>query len=156
MTAAFMIAAAPYLAGASAAITGISAIQQGVAARRAGKHNALVAEQNAVLARQEANSLAEQQDRENFLRLGAIRASQGKSGGSGGEGSVLDIIGDVAAQGELQRQYILRAGEIKAAGYSSTATLDRASGRAAQTAGYMRAGSALLEGGVDYAVLKRD
>lgn len=150
-----MAAAVPYLVLASAGVTAYAAIRQGQAAKAASKFNAAVADQNAQIARQEAQDLAMQQSRENYLRLGAIRAAQGKSGGAAGEGSVLDIIGDAASQGELQRQYILRSGELKARGFQSTAMLDRAQGKNAQTAGYLAAGSALLAGGSEYATLKR-
>lgn len=150
-----MAVAVPYLVVASAAVSAYGAIRQGQAAKAASKFNAAVADQNAVLARQEARELAVQQSRENYLRLGAIRAAQGKSGGAAGEGSVLDVIGDAASQGELQRQYILRSGEMKAAGFTNTGMLDRMSGKNAQTAGYLQAGSALLSGGAEYGQLKR-
>lgn len=150
-----MAVAVPYLVVASAAVSAYGAIRQGQAAKAASKFNAAVADQNAVLARQEARDLAIQQSRENYLRLGAIRAAQGKSGGAADEGSVLDVIGDAASQGELQRQYILRSGELKAAGFTNTGMLDRMSGKNAQTAGYLQAGSALLSGGSEYAQLKR-
>jgi hypothetical protein len=88
---------------------------------------------------------AAQTERENFLRLGAIRAAQGASGGTG-EGSVLDVIADVARQGELERQYKLYQGEAAARGYINTATLDTMQGRAARQAGQLRAGTELLSG----------
>lgn len=145
-----MSGAVPYLIAASAGVSAYAAIRQGQAAKAASKFNAAIAEQNAVLARQEAQDLARQQSRENYLRLGAIRAAQGKSGGAADEGSVLDIIGDAASQGELQRQYILRSGELKAGGFQNTAMLDRMSGKNAQTAGYLQAGSTLLSGAAGY------
>lgn len=150
-----MAAAVPYLVVASAAVSAYGAVRQGQATKAASKFNAAVADQNAAIARQEARDLAMQQSRENYLRLGAIRAAQGKSGGAAGEGSVLDVIGDAASQGELQRQYILRSGEMKAAGYTNTGMLDRMSGKNAQTAGYLQAGSELLAGGAEYGTLKR-
>jgi len=128
----------------AAGVSAVGAVMQGYSAYKMGKYNAKLAEGNADIARQEAKMLSQQQDRENYLRLGSIRAAQGKSGGAGDEGSVLDVIGDVAAEGERQKQYIIRAGEIKAGGYAATASLERASGRNAMTAGYLSAGAALL------------
>lgn len=139
-----MAVAIPFIPYIVAGITAVGAVMQGYSARAMGKYNAALAEQNAVISRQEAAQLAKQQDRDNYLRLGAIRAAQGKSGGAAGEGSVLDVIGDVAAQGELQKQYIIRSGEYKARGYSATAALERASGSNAMTAGYLQAGASLL------------
>lgn len=144
---AFMAPMIPYLLAAGAAVSAYGAISQGQAAKASGKFNAAMNEQNAQFARQEAEALARQQDRENFMRIGAIKAAQGKSGGAAGEGSVLDVIGSVAEQGELERQMIIYRGELKASGYQSTAALDTMSGGAASTAGYLTAGSELLKGG---------
>lgn len=142
-----MAAALPFVMVASAVVGAASAVQQGRAAKAAGEYNAAINEQNATISRDEARRLALQHDREMYLRLGAIKAAQGKSGGAAGEGSVLDVLGDVAAQGELERQHILYRGELKARGYQNTAALDEFSGRQALNASYLRAGSELLEGG---------
>lgn len=137
----------PFIQIASAVVGAIGAIQQGNAAKAAANYNATISMQNAEIARNDAAMQAQQIDRENYMRLGAIRTAQGKSGGAAGEGSVLDVLGDVAAQGELEKQYALYQGEQRARGYTNTATLDVFSGRNAQTAGYLRAGTELLGGG---------
>jgi hypothetical protein len=142
-----MAAALPFIIAASAGVSAISAIQQGKAAEAAGEYNRVIGDQNAVLSRQEAADQARQADRETFLRLGAVRAAQGKAGGAAGEGSVLDVLGDVAAQSELERQDILYRGELKARGFQNTARLDALSGANAATTGTMRAGAELLGGG---------
>jgi hypothetical protein len=144
---AFMAAAIPYIMAAGAAVAAVSAVQQGNAAKKAANFNAAIAEQNAAISRRDAAAQATQIDRENYMRLGAIRAAQGKSGGVAGEGSVLDVLGDVAAQGELDKQYAVYQGEQRARGFSNTATLDRFSGETAQKSGYLRAGTELLSGG---------
>jgi hypothetical protein len=130
---------------ASAGLAAMSAIQQGKAAEAASAFNAMVQKQNAEQARSEARMQAAQTERENFLRLGAIRAAQGASGGTG-EGSVLDVIADTARQGELERQHKLYQGEAAARGYTNTATLDVMRGRAEKQAGQLRAGTELLSG----------
>ena len=141
-----MAMAVPYIMAAGAAVSAYSAIQQGQAAKAASRFNEQVATQNADISRQEAQDNARLQDRENYLRLGAIRAAQGKAGGAAGEGSVLDVIGMVAAQGEEERQRIVYAGELKARGFTNTASLDRASGEQAVRSSYFKAGSELLSG----------
>ncbi|MFO0253529.1 MAG: hypothetical protein ACK52V_05380, partial [Betaproteobacteria bacterium] len=133
--------------GVSTAMGALSAIQQGRAARAAADFNATISTQNAEIARSDAAAQAAQIERENTLRLGSIRAAQGRSGGAAGEGSVLDVLGDVAAQGELERQYAVYQGEQRARGFTNTAALDRASGRQAERQGFMRAGAELLAGG---------
>jgi hypothetical protein len=144
-------AAIPYIA---AGVAAYGAIQQGQAAKAAAKFNSTIADQNATLARQEAIVAADQQRRENYIRLGAIRAAQGKAGGTAESGSVLDVIGDTVAQGELVKQRIIYAGEIKAQGYQSTSMLDTMQGKQAEKAGYLRAGTELL-GGYSQANIKR-
>lgn len=144
---AFAAAAVPFIQAAGAVIGAISAIQQGRAANAAAQYNATISEQNAAISRSDAAAQATQIERENTLRLGAIRAAQGRAGGAAGEGSVLDVLGDVAAQGELERQQAIYQGELRARGFTNTAQLDRFSGRQAQSAGYMRAGAELLSGG---------
>ncbi len=165
---AFMVAAIPYIIAATAAVSAVSAIRQAQAqsaqyqqqadvSQVAGNFNATVNDQNVEIVRQDAKDQALQSDRETYLRLGAIRAAQGHSGGSSGQGSVLDILGDVAAQSELEKQNILYQGELKARGFQNSATLDRFGGSTASsrysaaadnatTNGYLKAGTELLSG----------
>ena len=143
---AFAAAALPYIQAAGAVISAVGALQQGSAAKKASQYNAQIAEQNAAIARQNAAARATQADRETYLRLGAIRAAQGHAGGEAGEGSVLDVLGDVAAQSELERQQIVYQGELQARGFSNEAELERFSGETKQAGGYWRAGSELLSG----------
>lgn len=154
-----MAAAIPFIIAASAAVSAVSAIQQGRAAKAAADYNSTIEMQNAQIARADAAAQASQQDRENYLRLGAIRTAQGKAGGAANEGSILDVLGDQAAQGELDKQYILYQGEQRARGFTNTATLDTFSGRNAERTGYLKAGSELLGGGASaytsYSRLKR-
>ena len=142
----FMIPFIPYIVAAGAAVSAYGAYQQGQAAKKSADFNAEVAQQNAELAVRDARMRATQSEREKTLRLGAIRASAGASGGSTGEGSVLDVLGDVAAQSELEKQDILYRGEAAKRGYTNTATLDKFQGSYASQAGYLRAGSELLGG----------
>lgn len=156
---AFMAAAIPYIMAGAAVVGAVSAIQQGQAARAAADYNSTIELQNAQIARADAAAQAAQQDRENYLRLGAIRTAQGKAGGAAGEGSILDVLGDQAAQGELDKQYVLYQGEQRARGFTNTSTLDAFSGRNAERTGYLKAGSELLGGGASaytsYSRLKR-
>lgn len=149
-----MAVALPFLLVASAAVGVISAWQQGQAAKGAAEYNKRIAEQNAGLSRQEAAAAAEQETRQNYLRLGAIATAQAKSGGVAGEGSVLDVLGEAASQGELQRQKILYAGELNARGFENTATLEGFKKKQANTQMYFQAGNALLNSASMYAGMK--
>lgn len=149
-----MAAALPVMMAVSAGVQAIGAIQQGRAAKRAADYNAAIDTQNAQIAREDAALQAAQQDRENRLRAGAIRAAGGASGLT--SDSVFDVLGDAAAQGELQKQYILYQGEQRARGYVNTASLERMSGKQALSSSYFQAGSDLLSGGAKaYGAMQR-
>jgi hypothetical protein len=65
------------------------------------------------------------------------------------EGSPLAVLADSARAAELDRQTILYNGRVQAQGYTDQAKLDRYTGNAAQTSGYIGAASSLLKGGED-------
>jgi len=144
---AVMAAAIPYIMAASAVVGAVSAIQQGKAARAASEFNANVEMQNAQIARADAAAAAQQVDRENYMRFGASRAAQGRSGGAADQGSVLDVLADNAMQGELEKQNVIYQGEQRARGFNNSSALDTTAGKNAQTSGYLKAGSELLGGG---------
>lgn len=147
---AFLAVAAPYLAAAGAAVSAVGAVQQGQAAKKAANYNAAVQRQNAEIATSDAALRARQIDRTNILRSGQIRAAHGASGGASDQGSVLDVLGDVATQGELEKQDALYKGDLAARGYSNTASLDSVAGDNAAASGYMKAGGELLSGAARY------
>lgn len=164
-----MAMAIPIMMAVGTAVSVVSAIQQGRAAKAAANFNTQVARQNqeianqdAQIAREQAALQANQADREGRLRLGKIRAAHGASGGAF-EGSVLDVLGDVAAQNELEKQDVIYQGELQArsalnrgAGFANEAALETARGKSAQRAGYLSAGKALLSGGTEtYKAFKR-
>ena len=140
-----MAVAAPFMMYAAAAMAAVGAIQQGKAQQAAATFNAITSMQDETMARSEALLQAQQTQRETVLRLGTIRANQGASGGTA-EGSVLDVIGDVAKQGELERQYQIYRGEERARGYKNTAELDFSQGANAREASLVSAGSELTSG----------
>lgn len=145
-----MAAALPFFAVASAAVSALGAMRQGEMAAAAGNYNATINDQNAAIVRQNAADKAKQADREKYLRLGAIHAAQGHAGGTADSGSVLDVLGDVAAQSELEKQQIIYQGEQQARGYTNTAQLDRASADNAESGSMFKAGSELLGGFSSY------
>jgi hypothetical protein len=131
------------------AVSVMSTLNQGRQAQQAADYNAQVNAQNAQIAQTNAAAQAKQIDRENYLRLGAIRANQGRSGGEM-TGSALDVLGDVAGQGEYEKQLAVYEGDMKARGFRNTAALDTASGENARTSSYFKAGAELMSGGYDY------
>lgn len=122
----------------------LGAVQQGGASAQAGAYNADTAWQNAGVARQAARDKARQASREHYLRLGEMKANIGKSGGVGG--SFMDVLGDTAAQMELERQNIIYEGSVKANLLARGASLSDAASFNAQQGGYLRAAGELLGG----------
>lgn len=144
---------------AAAAVSAVGAISQAAAASNAADFNATIAQQNADIARQQGAADQERQKRLAIKALGDITAGYGASGVSM-EGSPLDVLAESARQAELDYQTIGYNAELKAMGYTNTATLEQYKGQAAETAGYLQAGSSLLgaasnvnygtSGGLDY------
>lgn len=128
------------------AFSALGAIQQGNAAKAAGDYNAALYERNAQIAQQQAQVDENRQRRLSAMRAGANRAAVGASGISV-EGSPLDILESNAAQEELDALMIRWNGANAAASNRASGALASAQGRAAQRAGYMQAGSAILLGG---------
>lgn len=120
---------------------------------RRAKEHAQFAEENAEIIAGQARAEVVQIDRAIRLKLGAIRAAAGASGGRVNMGSVVDIVSDVAAQGELEKQNALFSGFLggrserqTAKGFQSQALLASMRGKAASKAGTLGAASALLGG----------
>lgn len=83
--------------------------------------NAEFSEENAEIVRSKARAQAKQLDRIKRLRIGAIQAAAGASGGRLNRGSVQDILMDVTAQSQLEIQNALFEGELSARGELHTA-----------------------------------
>ena len=124
----------------------ISTIQQGQAEARSAKFNAAIAEQNAILARQSAAADAENRRREMARALGRSRARIGTAGLTV-EGSPLETLGDLTAEGELNVRNALFDGEVEARGLQAQSSLLQSQARDAQTGSFLRAGTSLLFAG---------
>lgn len=134
------------LAAASTVFGVGGAIQQGISAGRTANYNARLAENNAMAARTAAAAEAER-ERVRALRLtGTQRAGYGKAGVQL-SGSALDVIGDTAAQSELDALTILYGGESRARAAEADAAGQRFMGSAARGGALTQAGSSLLTGG---------
>jgi hypothetical protein len=99
---------------------------------------------DAQIARQNAQDSAKQSARETYLRTGSMVASHGASGGR--DGSFLDVLGDAAAQGELERQHIIYAGSVASDRLAHGAGLSEAQAGSELVGGALRASGALLRG----------
>lgn len=140
------MAAAPMLMmGLGSIISTVGSIRQGEAAKIAGDYNAQVDDNNAVLAKQQAAEEGRRQEIVAAKQYGAIKANFGGSGLSGG--TAMDVLGNVAANAELDNITIRHGGDVKAAAYGNDAALQRAQGRWAMESGYIGAAGHVLQGG---------
>lgn len=138
-----IVAAVAAVAGAG--VSAVGSIQQGNAAQATANYNAAIEQQNAqqALAASQANAAITQQ--QTRRKLGEAAAAFGGAGVDM-QGSPLDVMSDLATQGELQRRITLYQGTPQARGLTSQAGLDVAGGQAAASAGLTKAGGSLLTG----------
>jgi hypothetical protein len=117
------------------------------------EHNAKVAENEATLARQAAQADADTIDRRRKIFIAQQEANFAARGVTIGEGSTLDVLGDSAAEFELERQNRLHEGELGRRRNLIIAEQDRANaaglraqGRQARSAANMAALGSLAKG----------
>lgn len=131
---------------AGGAMGAIGSHYQAEGQAQAQEFNAQIAERNAGLSRQAAEYNALLLERQSRKILGGIRAGAAASGGSGLDGSLLDILADSARSAEMDRQQTLYQGELKALGYEDSAKLARMGADSARTAGMFSSISQLITG----------
>ena len=124
----------------------VSSIQQGQAQARSANFRAAIAEQNAILARQTAAADAEKRRRDLARATGRSRARFGAAGLTV-EGSPLEVLGDLTAEGELNVRNALFDGEVEARRFQAESSLLQSQARDARTSGFLRAGTSLLFAG---------
>lgn len=140
-----MAPAIPFIMAAATVVSTVAAIKGARDAKKQRNAQAAIEEENRRRSEEETAFRLQQQKRQNYLRLGSIRAAAGASRG-GTTGSALDVLGDVARQGELERGQIQRTGDAEAFNYSARAGLYRAAGKAEYQAGMLSAAGTLLGG----------
>lgn len=136
-------------ATAAAAGSGMQAYgsyQQGKSEEALNKYNAEVSRRQATAAELQASAEAKRQQRATKAEQARQRVLLAKSGITT-EGTPLMLLEQSAANAEMDRQMILREGNIQADQFRSQATMDRMRAKAAKRAGTMGAASSLLSGG---------
>lgn len=142
-----MAAAALPLAIVGTGVSVAGSIARGNAQAKAGRMNAALLEDQARFAQERAEAEAAMIVRENQRRMGAVVAAYGASGVQIGQGTPLDVMSDVAAEGELSKRLRLYQGEIEALQARQGAGIERQQASAAQRAGYFDAAGTLLTSG---------
>ena len=133
---------------AVAASTALAATQTMVQASNQAKmarYNAQVAEQNAMAAQRQAEADAERQQRQIDRQL-AKRRTAVSAGGVSMEGSPLDLLEDLAMEGQLDVLGIRQRGLSEARQFSIAASRSRSESRAAMQEGLLGAGRQVTSG----------
>jgi hypothetical protein len=129
-----------------AAVSAYAAIKQGQATSQAADYNKQQAQQNALATQQQGAQAAIAQQRDMGLKLGTLSANQGASGVDPSTGSPLDVLSSSIQQGTLDNLNLKYNYQMKALGYSNSATLDSMESSNASTAGYLNGAGSLLGG----------
>lgn len=138
---------ATYASIATAAIGAYSAYAQGEAAKNAADFEAKQMERNASEARAVAQREAVEQRRRATLAQSRALAVASASGAGALDNTLVDLIGDIGAEGELNSRSALYSGESRASGMETSASARRFEGSQTQRAGQMKAFSTLLSSG---------
>jgi hypothetical protein len=131
---------------AGTAVSAVGAIQQGEAAQEAANAQAAAAERRAGEERAAATRDAARKAQQTALLLSRQQALAAASGGGATDSTVLGLMGDVAKEGRYQQDISIYQGDSKATNLEDEAALQRWKGQQARTAGYINAGSSVLNG----------
>lgn len=130
-------------AAAAAAVTAAGTLSAANAQAKAAKFSAKVADQNAAAARRQAEADSTRQQRLIDKQLAKRRTAFGASG-TGLAGSPLDLLEDVAAEGQLDVLGIRQRGLARAREFDISASQSRARARDVRRQAFFQVGSSLL------------
>lgn len=122
---------------------------EGKQAQRAAEFNAATMEAEARIARQQGGAREEQQRRRAREFLGTQRAAAGQAGVGLG-GSIGDVLGDSAAEAELDALNIRYESNLQALGMENQAAITRWQGKEAKRAAKARAVATVISGAAQY------
>lgn len=137
------IAAIVAVAGLAVSVAG--KVKEGQAQSDAAEYDAAKAASNAIVVRQQAAEDERVFRVENRKLISGMNANVGASGLSS-EGSPEQVIGESAANGELDALKLRQAGEVKALGYQSDVNLDSMRAQAYSSGATLSAAGQLLGG----------
>lgn len=141
-----LAALGPILSAVGTGIGVLGTIQQGREAKAQAEYQAKVQEQQADEAYASAQRDAAEKYRKGQIMLGDQRAAIAGSGGDLTDPSVLDIMGDTAAEIDLAARTDIYRGDQQARGYNDAAINSRITGKNAQRASYLSAAGTLFSG----------
>jgi hypothetical protein len=119
---------------------------QGASAKGAAGSQALQLEQQAGQERASSQRAAAEQRRSTRYLQSRVQALAAASGSDATDPSMVDLVGDIAGEGEYGALTAMYEGESAARGEEFAASVARKTGKASETASYLKAGSTLLAG----------
>lgn len=125
------------------AIQAGAAVGGGISAKRAADLEAQQLEVAGGQAQAAAQRQAHEELRKGRLLQSRALAVAAASGGGASDPTVLDIIGDIAAEGEYRSELALYEGADRAHAFNVKGEASRAEGRARRNAGYVQAASSV-------------
>lgn len=129
---------------AGTVMSAVGAVQAGTAQKNAALYNARLDEISAGVALDQAGADAARFHRQNVKTMGSIVAGLGASGGSGDD--ALSVLGDTAAQMNLDENTIKYQGKLRAFGNEQSAALNRQQAETADQQGALKGASKFLAG----------
>lgn len=137
---------APIFGAIGTGISVLGTIQAGREQKAQAEYQAKVQEQQADEAYASAQRDAAEKYRRGRIMMGDQRAAIADAGGDLTDPSVLDIMGDTAAEIDLAARTDIYRGDQQARGYNDAAVNSRISGANAQKASFITAGANLFSG----------
>ena len=128
---------------AGTVMSAVGAVQSGTSQANAAMYNARLAEINAGVALDQAGADAARFRRQNLKTMGSMVAGFGASGDTG---DALAVLGDTAAQMNLDENTVKYQGQLRAFGYQETAKLDRTQAQTARQQGALHSAANFLTG----------
>lgn len=133
------------LSMATAALSSLGSLFGGIAKSNAEDYNAKVEGVRAQEAEQEAGAEAQQVAQDNARKLAAAQAAYGAAGVQM-QGTPLEVMHDLATQGELSRQLTLYQGSVQANADRQQGALDQQQAQMALAGGFQEGSNTLLTG----------
>lgn len=146
MAPAAVAAVAMVAAAAGSMVAAYASIESGQAQKKAANYNAALQERQAENEKAAAAIQEENFRKQTAARMATLRTGYAASGVEISEGTPLLVAMESQANAEKDALRIRWGGETQADAFLGAATLSRAQGSQAQTAGYLGAGASLLSG----------
>lgn len=137
--------------GLSTAFSAASTIAGGAAANKQAKAQARILQQQADQERAAANREAQRKRAQTELVLSKQQAAAAASGGTATDPTILDLMGDTAAEGNLQAKETQYTGDVRATDLLNQAAYVRYAGKQAKRQSLFKAGATVLGGGLSMA-----